>query len=187
MEKREVSQSDEAWRRRTAKLLSKIENSGNHNWFVSTLQLRVDSSMHIFMQLLRFSSDFTFTRKCKTAIEIGTPLEWHMWQFSFDEQKRTIASVPKICVYSNETQHTLTIALDVNNRGLEFIDKNGSLAHPSHKHFLQQLYSKDSDEFQIRKNVLRAVRLEAIYFLRPDICNFRWKSNGGGFFHKQTR
>ena len=83
VEKREVSQSDEAWRRRTAKLLSKIENSSNHNWFVSTLQLRVDSSMHIFIQLLRFSSDFTFTRKCKTAKEIGTPLEWHMRQFSF--------------------------------------------------------------------------------------------------------
>ena len=134
--------------------------------------------MHIFMQLLRFSSDFTFTRKCKTAIEIGTPMNDICDNFLlFIFQKRTIASVPKICVYSNETQHTLTIALDVNNRGLEFIDKNGSLAHPSHKHFLQQLYSKDSDEFQIRKNVLRAVRLEAIYFLRPDICKFRLRSS----------
>ena len=50
---------------------------------------------------------------------------------------------------------------------------------PSHKHFLQQLLSNASDEFQIHKNVLRAVRLEAIHFLRLHFCKFQLGSSTG--------
>lgn len=60
-------------------------------------------------------------------------------------------------------------SLNVNNRSLEFIDKTGLWVHLTHKHFLQQLLSKASNEF-----VLRAVRLEAVYFLGLDFLNFDW-------------
>ena len=49
--KREVSQRDEVWRRHKARLLSKIENISNQNWFVSTLKwkwgLSFITSIHI--------------------------------------------------------------------------------------------------------------------------------------------
>ena len=54
-----------------------------------------------------------------------------------------------------------------------FIDNDGSRAHLSHKLLLQQLLPKPCDEFQIRQNVLRAARLEVLYFLRSDFCKFR--------------
>ena len=49
-----------------------------------------------------------------------------------------------------------------------FIDKNGSQTHQSHKHLLHQLLSKAPSEFQDRKHVLRAAKLEAIYFVRSE-------------------
>ena len=54
-------------------------------------------------------------------------------------------------------------SFNVNNGSLVFIDKNGSQTHQSHKHFPHQLLSKAPSEFQNRKHVLRAARLEAIY------------------------
>ena len=52
-------------------------------------------SIHISMLLFRFSSDFT--RKCKTAIEIGTHFDEICENFLlFIVEKRRIPSIPKI-------------------------------------------------------------------------------------------
>ena len=59
-------------------------------------------------------------------------------------------------------------SFSVNNGSLVFIDKNGSQTHQSHKHFVHQLLSKAPSEFQDRKHVLRAAKLEAIYFVRSE-------------------
>ena len=59
-------------------------------------------------------------------------------------------------------------SFNVHNGSLVFIDKNGSQTHQSHKHSLHQLLSKAPSEFQDRKHVLRAAKLEAIYFVRSE-------------------
>ena len=60
-------------------------------------------------------------------------------------------------------------SLNVNNRSLEFIDKNGSRA--SQKHFLRNCFKR------LLMNFRKAVRLKAIKFLRSDFPKFRlWSS-----------
>ena len=72
-------------------------------------------SIHVFMLLFRFSSDFTW--KCKTAIQIGMPFDDMSDNFLlFIVQKPTIASIPKKFAFNFLTtkqgmQQTKTVAL----------------------------------------------------------------------------